>query len=96
MERTWLAVVLMSLFACASADPKGSKDAPVPAPKAAGLCEGAPTCGVDGPQCPEGTGCFSLAACETPVCVATEAACEAVCGTKTCAVMESHPMQIAC
>ena len=112
MKRPLLAISMMIFCACASTDSTTGKDpapepepkavvgedvAPTPDPKSAeALCEGAQSCGADGPQCPEGTGCFSLAACSTPVCVATEAACEAVCGKSACAVLESYPMQLGC
>ena len=55
-----------------------------------------PTCGIDQP-CDDGSlHCIKLDSCENAVCISTQAACQAECGTTSCAILESYPEQIGC
>lgn len=55
-----------------------------------------PTCGLDQPLCDFGLECIALTDCGHAVCIETTAACQAACGTDSCAILESFPAQISC
>lgn len=99
MRNPSLAVLLVAL-GCGGTTPPPDVGGPGTEPPTGGGgiseadCGNYAQCGVDQP-CESGE-CFAVGDCGHSICIATADACQKICGSPECAVMESYPMQIGC